>query len=318
MGKTSIEWTDYSINPIRAKNLAGAVGHYCEKISSGCANCYASNLQKRFQMPGFGKVKTELPEGIGPFLDQTKLEAVMSRKKPTKYFWCDMTDLFGWWVPFGWIDRCFAAMAATPWHTHQILTKRPERAVEYFESHNPHLEMTRQFVNFADYREPVGPWPLPNVWIGTSVENQSVLDSRVMALAEIPAAVRFLSVEPLLEDLGQILGYLEQGIHWVIVGGESGHGARPMHPDWVRSLRDQCQAASVNFFFKQWGEWSPDDGRLLSVPHTDMTLDGQQWGGIQRNSTRMIRVGKKASGRLLDGREWSEFPAVQIAGDQQT
>jgi protein gp37 len=265
MGKTSIQWTDHSINPIRARDKAtGAVGHHCEKISSGCAHCYAAELQKRFQMPAFGGVKTELPENIEIFLDQSKLKAVMKRRKPTKYFWCDMTDMFGWWVKDEWIDMCFAAMAHACWHTHQILTKRPERALEYFQKHNPHLAMTRCFNNFLDYTEPVGPWPLPNVWMGVSVENRKALE-RVMVLREIPAAVRFLSIEPLIEDLGQIRGYLEQGIDWVIIGGESGRSARPCNLEWIRSILDQCQAAGVACFIKQLGKKCRDEYVVHSV-----------------------------------------------------
>lgn len=130
MGKTSIEWTDHSINPIRARlKSTGAVGHYCEKISTGCVHCYASGLQRRFQMPEFGGGQKR--DDIELFLDNKKLEEVRRRKKPTRYFWCDMTDLFGDWVQDEWIDACFDTMWLTPRHTHQILTKRPDRMVRY-------------------------------------------------------------------------------------------------------------------------------------------------------------------------------------------
>jgi protein gp37 len=336
MSKTSIEWTDHSINPIRARNLAGAVGHYCEKISSGCARCYASNFQKRFHMPDFGKVKTQLPDGIEVYLDESTLRRLMRRKKPTKFFWCDMTDIFGWWVKDEWIDYCFAVMAATPWHTHQVLTKRPERAREYFENHNPHLAMTKLFNNFRNYTAPVGPWPLENVWLGVSVENQEQADARIPELLKIPAAVRFLSCEPLLGPVeltrlfshcpvhdfasGMCVGPCphRHDLHWVIGGGESGHDARPMHPDWVREICAQCMDAQVPFFFKQWGAWSPSPsdsgGRMHRIEDVHVfRCDGDPCFGEDCSRCQVLwRVGKKAAGRLLDGREWSEFPAQPI------
>src|SRR5262245_53283923 len=129
MAETSIEWTDHSINPIRARTADG-VGHYCQKVSPGCANCYASRLQPRFGMPEF-KGTGDPPGDRERFLDESKLAEVLRRKKPTRYFWCDMTDLFGAWVPDEWIDECFSVMGATPQHTHQVLTKRPERMLAY-------------------------------------------------------------------------------------------------------------------------------------------------------------------------------------------
>jgi protein gp37 len=304
MGKTSIQWTDHSINPIRARNpLTGAVGHYCEKVSSGCANCYASNMQKRFKMPAFpGKSKggllslgEEITVSIGEqgdmeiFLDESKLQSVLRRKKPTKYFWCDMTDLFGWWVPQDWIDKCFAVMALTPHHTHQILTKRPEKASEYLAWDGHSDEHAKRGENcpcrqcsivreMAEIMQNGGVdewsagfgaagyvwknWPLPNVWIGTSVENQKAADERIPHLLKTPAAVRFLSMEPLLGpvDLQPIINkYGEfknnQGINcdWVIIGGESGKNARPCNVEWIRDILHQCTMAGVPCFVKQLG-----------------------------------------------------------------
>lgn len=128
MAKTSIEWTDFSVNPIRAR-LNGKVGHHCEKVSAGCKNCYSSRLQLRFGLPVFDASKRQ---SVEHFLDASKLEQVLRRKTPTKWFWCDMTDMFGDWVPDAWVAVCFGVMAATPWHTHQVLTKRPERARKWF------------------------------------------------------------------------------------------------------------------------------------------------------------------------------------------
>lgn len=132
MAETSIQWTDHSINPIRArlKTDLSVSGHYCEKLSAGCANCYASNLQKRFGMPAFLGTSGRGLDVVKPFLDEFKLVEVLRRQKPTKYFWCDMTDMFGSWVPDEWIDLCFATMALTPQHTHQVLTKRADRLTE--------------------------------------------------------------------------------------------------------------------------------------------------------------------------------------------
>lgn len=297
---TKIEWATHTFNPW--------IG--CSKVSPGCEHCYAETLMDtRYGRVEWGvngtRVLTSDSNWRQPLnwnRDADAIQQYHSANLATdaprlRVFCASLADVFenrNELIP--WRQRLFHVIGRTPNLDWLILTKRPENVT--------HFAFQQQLW-----------WPsdsIPrNVWIGTSVENRKVLDSRSMALAEIPAAVRFLSVEPLLEDLGQIRGYLKQGIDWVIVGGESGPGARPMHPDWVRSIRDQCQAAGVPFFFKQWGEWMPDDGRVLSMPHTDMTISGQQWGGIQINSTRLIRVGKKAAGRLLDGREWNEFPTVQ-------
>jgi protein gp37 len=338
MAETSIEWTDRSINPIRARHRkTGAIGHYCELFSTGCAHCYASNFQKRFGMPPFpGKSRLpKLPvvddrgcvivnEEIELFLDESKLDEVLKRRKPAKWFWCDMTDLFGSWVPDEWIDRCFAVMNATahqlpipidlnakPWHTHQILTKRPERMFHYMESRSKWRDSDTNPL-FVAGRHDGGVlrghgveimnagacllWPMPNVWLGVSCENQQTADERIPWLLKTPAAVRFLSCEPLLGPIEW--NHWTNAIGWVIAGGESGHNARPMHPDWARSLRDQCQAVGVPFFFKQWGEWASQN----DTPRT-----------VERNSWGLYRVGKHAAGRLLDGREWSEFPQTEPA-----
>ncbi len=302
MGKTSIEWTDFSVNPIRAR-LGDRVGHYCEKVSPGCKHCYSSRLQPRFGLPVFQDQRTAAVE---PFLDVSKLVEVLKRRKPTRWFWCDMTDMFGEWVPFEWIAACFGVMAATPHHTHQVLTKRPERALEFFRLlWVGEKAVQLHALGIIGERFPLHPikgtlkerpWPLPNVWLGTSVEDQRRADERIPALIQCPASVRFLSVEPMLEavDLtsvewpglgGHRVDVLRQGywcpgghaihgrsaelgapkggfvnhsdmpgrVSWVIVGGESGHGARPCDVGWVRSLVRQCSAADVPIFVKQLG-----------------------------------------------------------------
>lgn len=285
MAETKIEWVigpdgsrGHTVNPIRFKNIeTGKVGHYCEKISAGCANCYASRMQSPY-LSGLEYVASNRSKG-SLFLDEAVLESVQRRRKPTGYFWCDMTDLFGDWVHGEWIDRCLDAMSITPHHRHYVLTKRPERARGLF------LAQATRRINLPE-----------SMWLGVSVEDRKAL-ARVDHLRATPAAVRFLSVEPLLEQLGTID---LSGIDWVIVGGESGPGARPMHPDWARSIRDQCLEARVPFFFKQWGEWLPamQDGAL-----------GVRAQALNASDVP-IRVGKKAAGRLLDGVEWNQYPEV--------
>jgi protein gp37 len=248
MGKTNIEWCEHSVNPIRARlKDTCSVGHYCEKTSPGCSACYASAFQPRFHMPEFQEQRSN--EAIECFLDTSKLEEVLKRKVPTRYFWCSMSDLFGRWVETDWIMQCFQAMMATPQHVHMLLTKRPETVV------------------VLDEELPWRPW----IWLGTSVENDKYM-WRIAALQQTSAYVKFLSLEPLL---GPLPCLDLTGINLVIVGGESGPGARPMHADWVRDIRDQCLEAGAKMFFKQWGG-----------------------------------VHKKAAGRLLDGREWNELPSL--------
>ncbi len=366
MGQTSIEWTrtyaadgsfspGFTINPIRARlrddahagatkgGYGSGVGHYCEKVSAGCAFCYSSQTQPRFGMPEFpGQTGNQ---SVEPFFDDSRLLEVLRRKTPTKFFWCDMTDMFGKWVPFEWIDKCFATMALTPQHTHQILTKRPERMAEYlcdrrspmgFKTDECIYAQVSQWLDHEDgdplgrgnlwedahkmseWRGKSGEWsmPLDNCWLGTSIENQQTADERIPHLLRCPAKVRFLSCEPLLGplDLSNWIVRVPEdedgapfpgGIDWVIVGGESGPHARPMHPDWARSLRNQCQAAGVPFFFKQWGEFSPD--LKVNVGYINVNS-----GVTMDEPTPMYRVGKHAAGRLLDGRTWDEFPTPTI------
>ncbi|HWA29156.1 MAG TPA: DUF5131 family protein [Lacunisphaera sp.] len=329
MSATSIEWTDFSTNPLRAR-LAGRVGHYCEKVSAGCKNCYSSRTQCRFGMPTFSESRA-LAKAVEHFLDPSKLEEVLRRKKPTKWFWCDMTDMFGDWVPFEWIAACFGVMAATPWHTHQVLTKRPERALAFFRwcekrgedglslfPDDPLDWRIRQLLNVSARRAGAdmnrdsrqnhgGAWPLPNVWLGTSVENQRTADERIPTLLRCPVAVRFVSAEPLLGPVS-IMRWVERldhcdscgeesqpqtndvcpqcgserglistwgesqandyregrryetselrdgpELHWVIVGGESGPGARTFDIQWARDIVGQCRNSGVAVFVKQLG-----------------------------------------------------------------
>ena len=270
MGKTSIEWADHSINPLRARNIeTGKTGHFCEKISAGCKNCYASKMQSPYLTQL--EYVVENREKVDLFLEEKVLQEVLRRKKPTRYFWCDMTDMFLEDYHMEWIDRCFAVMALTPWHVHMVLTKRANRLLRWssrkflagdVQMHANDLRNIHRLPFAAalqrKYKLPpeeqldisdVDTWPLPNVWLGVSVEDQKNKD-RIDHLRETPAAVRFLSLEPLLEDLGALD---LRGIDWVIVGGESGPGARPFDIRWARDTIAQCKAAGTSCFIKQLG-----------------------------------------------------------------
>jgi protein gp37 len=371
MAATSIEWCDHSINPLRAREkTTGRVGHFCVKLSPGCAHCYSSRLQSRFGLHEF--VATNRDK-VDLFLHEPALLEVIARRKPTRYFWCDMTDLFGDWVPDEWIDRCLAAMALTPQHTHMLLTKRPDRMRDYMsipcrrervqaagERMRP-SRLPRHWYHVADWSMRLNPWPLPNVWLGVSCENQQTADERIPLLLQMPAAVRFISAEPLLgpirlvqqepprladgrvcwppmqpqpstywlahKDWPDDCEYWQaktNGLSWVIAGGESGPGARPMHPDWARSLRDQCTSGGVSFFFKQWGEWTPVYDRDRDDPDWQRCPEAKDnseryvnlAGGHGFHGDRVVfcrRVGKKAAGRQLDGAIWDQFPAAREA-----
>lgn len=356
MNKTSIEWCNrpetrgpagaMTWNPIRAR-LKGQgpkvrSGTFCTRISPGCTHCYASTINKRF---GNG-LEFTVPnlEQIEFFVDERILEQPLHQKKPCTIFVGDMFDLFHEAIPEDLIGEVFAVMEQCSQHTFQVLTKRTRR-------------MRDILVAAADtapqkYR---GLLPLPNVWIGTSIEDQQRADERIPLLLETPAAVRFLSVEPMLEAvrIDECAPYVldgnesnpgilnaftamvhhpltvkfapertakPDGISWVICGGESGPGARPMHPSWARSLRDQCVNAGIPFFFKQWGEWMPHPeppdrngsyhGGIFLLPNGQL---GNQVDWWEDRAQAMDRVGKKRAGAILDGREWREFPASQKA-----
>ncbi len=293
-------------------------------------------------------------------LDEAALTIPLKWKKPRRVFVNSMSDLFHEDVPDEFIDRVFAVMSLVPRQTFQILTKRPERMAAYITAERDDeisdvlwaWWIDGTLAKFGIKVDSVSQvrwgrggldcdWPLPNVWLGTSVEDQQRAEERIPHLLRTPAAVRFLSCEPLLGPINLTVRYSAVGavhnmdslrgyggwegsrdehrLHWIIVGGESGHGARPMHPQWARDIRDQCVAARTPFFFKQWGEWqhgSGDgqnhivlaDGRHGELPE-DMGFSGANpanWHTL--NPTSMSRVGKKAAGRLLDGRTWDEFP----------
>lgn len=235
-----IEWTERTWNP--------TVG--CTKISSGCAHCYAETMALRLQTMG---VKV-YQNGFKLTLLPDRLIEPLHRKKPTLYFVNSMSDVFHEEVPFSYIDSIFDVIRRSPQHTFQILTKRAVRMVHYL----------------ADKQIP------DNAWLGVSVENRRQGLPRVEELRKIAARIRFLSIEPLLESLGTLD---LRGIHWVIVGGESGPKARPMQKAWVEDIRLQCEQAGVAFFFKQWGGWGAD-GKKRAKKHNGRELNGKTWDQI--------------------------------------
>ena len=244
MSTTSkIEWTEQTWNPTTG----------CTKISPGCKHCYAEVMARRLQAMGAPGYE----HGFKLALHPERLAQPLARRKPTVYFVNSMSDLFHRDVPDAFLDDVFEVVDKTKQHTYQILTKRSDRLPEYF----------------ASRRCP------PNVWLGVSVEDRAFGLPRVDHLRRVDARVRFLSIEPLLEDLGRLD---LAGIHWVIVGGESGQKARLMEESWVENVKRQTDKAGAAFFFKQWGGWGVD--------------------GVKRH--------KKANGRLLKGRTWNAYPNI--------
>ena len=334
---TAIEWTEATWNPTTG----------CDRVSPGCDNCYALTLAKRLKAMGSAHYQTDgdprtSGPGFGLATHDDALDLPLRWRKPRRVFVNSMSDLFHKDVSNEFIARVFAVMALTPQHTYQVLTKRHARMRSLLRS-----------ADFGDLLEHAvtaiagnGPdadawhwsWPLLNVWLGVSVEDQHWADIRIPALLDTPAAVRWISAEPLLGpvDLNPYLwltgpstagpfydhaGRRRGGggvggqtftsvpardLQWVVTGGESGPGSRPMRPEWALSLRDQCSAAGVAFFHKQWGEW----GHLDHLPEaTFMDLDvahgASLWAAFPDG---MVRVGKKRAGRLLDGRTHDEYP----------
>lgn len=349
-GPTKIEWADATWNPVLG----------CTKVSAGCQHCYAERQAVRFR----GRVGFPADNPFRLTLHPDRLDEPLHWRKPRTIFVCSMSDLFHPDVPDEFIAKVWNMMSVCSWHAFQVLTKRPERMQAWISrcgngggfgwiTHDntpPALayEGTGIVVGRSDE------WPLPNVWLGVSVEDQATADERIHHLLCCPAAVRFVSYEPALgpvdfrrirqerpsvhglvpiaggdtfdvlrgervNDIG--IGYDAPRLDWIIAGGESGPKARPAHPDWFRSVRDQCQAAGVPFFFKQWGEWA--HAKVFDAPMAGGRGFEDPRGGrcstelcyLHSNRYRLldedlaaVRVGKKAAGHLLDGREWNEFP----------
>lgn len=336
---SAIEWTDATVNPIRARVVditdqgAGVdrVGWHCEHVSEGCRNCYSEAINgfrgtlrpfkpgERFRADRVGYYDNG---EVKVFLDDAALLKPLRWRKPRRIFWDSMTDLFGDWVPDDWIDRHLAVMALTPHHTHQILTKRPERMRAYFAGNEDTGDAFTRVLSAApkmmedgdtwwSYLNQQG-WPLPNVWLGTSVENQEWADRRRDDLAALAAAGwnTFVSYEP---ALGPVDWRGWEFLRWLISGGESGPKARPSHPDWHRAACGFAQVHGIPYFFKQWGEWT-----VSTSPHRDgpthwIDRDGacypiESGSSWPLGAAPIRKVGKSRAGRLLDGREWNEVP----------
>jgi protein gp37 len=303
---STIEWTDATWNPVTG----------CTKVSPGCDHCYAERIVERFKGKGAFEQVT---------LNEDRLSAPLRWRKPRRVFVNSMSDLFHDAVPDDYIAQAFAVMAESPQHTFQVLTKRHGRMRTLLSSESFEDAVSAWIDRYQDGTGTMRDddwYPLRNVWLGVSVEDQKRADLRVPALLDIPAAVRFLSCEPLLgpvdlaayldrwewknserrSDVGHVDWYGPR-LGWVIVGGESGPGARPMHPDWARSLRDQCAIGEIPFFFKQWGTWAPAD--------VHGWYSRAQWVEYQEDGGReaaFMHAAKSKSLRELDGRTWDEYP----------
>jgi protein gp37 len=378
---TKIEWTDATWNPITG----------CSVVSPGCTNCYAmrlagTRLAHHESRAGLTRDTKAGPVWTGEVrFNEQWLDQPLRWKKPRLIFVCAHGDLFAEGVPDAWIDRVFAVMALAPQHTFQVLTKRSARMRAYMGEadglglqsfgvkERVAVEAGRMMEDGDNAHDATinGPWPLPNVWLGVSVEDQKRADERIPDLLATPAAIRWISAEPLLGPVS-VLPYCFIYTHadeavlsepevdgeplpmlpwrdptttprsdiatprldWVVVGGESGPGARPMHPDWARSLRDECAAADVAFHFKQWGEyrevWTPvpelidnetdradelysgavNPSFVMQNGKHILSRDDLPWD--EGDPARLIeRIGKSRAGRLLDGIEHNGWPQVQ-------
>ena len=375
---TGIEWTDETWNPARARALdgSGRIGWHCEHASPGCINCYAET-QNRAGRSGFTGTKLPYKPGhrkdVEIYIDEKVLLRPLSWKRPRKVFVCSMTDLFGEFHTVDQIVRVFAVMALCQRHTFQVLTKRSDRAWQLLslqpdECHRPEAGKRLSFggrVWEEAYRiaAAIGKeglftqalrdgklqpdsivWPLPNVWLGVSVEDQQRADERIPVLLDTPAAIRWLSMEPLIEpvDLSEwffcptardespimdpttgvyeccakcdytgIAGFSGPPLlDWIVLGGESGPRARPMNPKWARTIRDQCAAAGVPFLFKQWGEWWPLE---QAADEWGLTVQEARELFTTRTTETHAVIGKKKAGRLLDGVEHNGYPEIRDA-----
>jgi protein gp37 len=316
---TSIEWTDKVWNPTTG----------CDRVSPGCDNCYALTMAKRLKGMGSAKYQNDGdPRTSGPGFGITEhpdtLATPFSWREPRKVFVNSMSDLFHAGVSDEFVAEVFAVMALVQRHTFQVLTKRPGRLRSLLGSPN-FVRRVRDMTEDSRAGRHLD-WPLPNVWLGVSVEDQKRADLRIPALLDTPAAVRWLSCEPLLGSVDLDLPAADyiggrRSVDWVVVGGESGPGARPMHPEWARLLREQCRAARVPFHFKQRGDWSwAEHSTFLRAPagappRGFLGPDGEWRDYLPRVArldrwAAMYRVGKGRAGRELDGRTWDEFPAV--------
>jgi len=382
---SKIQWTEDTWNPVLGCSKISPGCKHCYAINHVHRMAGNPNPKIREANEGLTVIQGGEPNWTGKVrLIPERLEIPLRKRKPTRYFVNSLSDLFHEELSYADIASVFGSMGLSSQHTFQILTKRSGRMLEWFEqggprkSDSPQYDMAgcaasalarRTLINMGELSEdeftqsenhwidrypwlhasgPMMLWPLPNVWLGVSVESRDYLH-RIDHLRRTPAAVRFLSLEPLLEDLGNIGDYLKNrcpecgrfwkrgwrdcpngigcngrpsgGIDWVIVGGESGKGASPMHPEWVRSIRDQCVAAGVPFFFKQWGSAVPWDCTEQTRPNSFILLRDGSVGNLSHldrdiypnflhRPQIMMRAPKKLAGRTLDGRTWDQMPEV--------
>ena len=255
--KSTIEWTNSTWNPVTG----------CTKVSAGCDHCYAERLSERFR----GVAGHPFESGFDLTLRPKRLEQPLHWRRPQLIFVNSMSDLFHKDIPTEYIERVFDTMERADWHIYQVLTKRSSLMRRFVQERYPSTMLRQAQHTSSGHRQ--GQAAPPHIWLGVSVENHAAL-TRLRHLQQTNASVRFVSFEPLLGPIGAVD---LADIHWVIAGGESGPGARPVRAEWVRALRDQCQAQRVAFFFKQWGGRTP-----------------------------------KAGGNTLDGRQWLEYPEVEM------
>ena len=308
---SSIEWTDATWQPITG----------CSVVSPGCTNCYAMRLAGTRLQHHPSRANLTTMTKAGPVwngavrFNREWLTQPLGWKKPKRIFVCAHSDLFHEAVPDEWILDVFTIMAIADHHTFQVLTKRADRMCDFLNRPDLLDDIYTNWTSFSGAPREVYSWPLHNVWLGCSAEDQRRYDERRRWLDETPAKVKFWSIEPMLGPIDMKIQFVKTP-DWIIVGGESGPGARPMHPDWVRAIRDQCAAAGVPFFFKQWGAWAPrrqakqsdlvDARKSLIVSPNGSVTSGLL--AYPDNAWILDRVGKNAAGRLLDGVEHHEMP----------
>jgi protein gp37 len=312
MAKTGIEWTETTWNPTSG----------CSIVSPGCSHCYAMSMAHRMQHNP--KLSNSAYRGVtrktkgGPVwtgrvnVSASALVKPLRWRKPRLVFVNSMSDVFHEELSTAQIARIWAVMAIAKQHTFQVLTKRPERMLAWLSDSATKLSVELA-MRSIDRTAKLDSWPLRNVWCGTSVEDQRRADERIPIIAQVPAAVRFLSMEPLLSSVQlrkTLSARLLRRIDWVIVGGESGPKSRPMHPQWAQQIRDDCLSLDISFFFKQVGSWAwvrdksakkwlNPEGRMSATP-----IAG--WQGLRFGS-------KKSGGRKLDGRMWEQLPSAKQA-----
>lgn len=338
---TGIEWTHHpgyrgeTWNPLAAFDEDGNRGWFCTHVSEGCRNCYAEklNVEQRHGMGTGHEYKHQNLDEIEFRL--VNVEKPVTWQKPRCVFVNSMTDLFHEAVAETIIERIFAAMALGAEHRFLVLTKRPQRMLEFMRTEERRQKIARMAVSDPEYsvddqtlhRAFKSEWPPPNVWLGVSVEDQHTLEERVPTLQQTPAAKRFVSCEPLLGPLDFVIESQPilvntlrgetgveppiPGLDWVIAGGESGPNARPPNPEWFRMIRDQCQMHDTPFFFKQWGAWAP----VTAIPSADTDSVFSERKTFSSHGAapddKVFRVGKNRTKPILDSNTYTQLPETE-------